>query len=201
MKINRLVHGVKGFVIPTKSFVIIGITKIFCYNSKMFSSINETFGCSKIFGCSNKKIICCPWFCCRNKIIFFRVRILRTLREWGHHAPEYFLWLIWAFSRRTLYAWSGWRTKTKKKNDSALKTLKTRSNGVETGMNELRFWITWLILRVDPLQTCRLYQTPHRTTRMFCFPDLLYSTCMRPIYEKIRFKKNNNVFWSPAKLL
>jgi len=60
MKINRLVHGVKGFVIPTKSFVIIGITKIFCYNSKMFSSINETFGCSKIFGCSNKKIICCP---------------------------------------------------------------------------------------------------------------------------------------------
>jgi len=41
----------KGFVIPTKSFVKIGITKIFCYNNKMFSSINKTIGCcSKIFG-------------------------------------------------------------------------------------------------------------------------------------------------------
>jgi len=49
------IHGIKGFVIPTKSFVKIGIKKIFCYN-KMFSSINKTFGCcSKIFGCSNKK--------------------------------------------------------------------------------------------------------------------------------------------------
>jgi len=28
------VHGKKGFVIPTKSFVKIGITKIFCYNNK-----------------------------------------------------------------------------------------------------------------------------------------------------------------------
>ena len=44
-------HGKKGFVIPTKSLVKIGITKIFCYNNKMFSSINETIGCcSKIFG-------------------------------------------------------------------------------------------------------------------------------------------------------
>ena len=35
---------------PTKSFVKIGITK-------MFSSINKTFGCcSKIFGCSNKNV-------------------------------------------------------------------------------------------------------------------------------------------------
>ena len=55
-----LLHGRKGFVIPTKPFVKIGITKIFCYNNKMFSSINETFGCcSKIVGCSNKKFICC----------------------------------------------------------------------------------------------------------------------------------------------
>jgi len=37
-------------------FFKIGITKIFCYNNKMFSSINKTFGCcSKTFGCSNKK--------------------------------------------------------------------------------------------------------------------------------------------------
>jgi len=44
-------QGKKGFVIPTKSLVKIGITKIFCYN-KMFGSINKTlFGCcSQIFG-------------------------------------------------------------------------------------------------------------------------------------------------------
>jgi len=34
-------HGIKGFVIPTKSFVRIGVTKILCYNNKMFSSINK----------------------------------------------------------------------------------------------------------------------------------------------------------------
>jgi len=50
------VHGKKGFVVPTKSFVKIGITKIFAYNNKMFGCINKTFGCcGKIFGCSNKK--------------------------------------------------------------------------------------------------------------------------------------------------
>jgi len=32
---------IKGFVIPTKSFVKIGMTKIFCYNKKMFSSVNK----------------------------------------------------------------------------------------------------------------------------------------------------------------
>jgi len=54
-------HGIKGFVIPTKLFVKIGIAKTFCYNNKMFSSINKTFGCcSKIFGWSNKKFICGP---------------------------------------------------------------------------------------------------------------------------------------------
>ena len=51
----------KGFVIPTKTFVKIGITKNFCYNNKMFSSINKMFACcSKIFGRSDKKFICCP---------------------------------------------------------------------------------------------------------------------------------------------
>jgi len=41
-------HGKKGSVIPTKSFVKIGITKMFCQNNKF---INKTFGwCSKIFG-------------------------------------------------------------------------------------------------------------------------------------------------------
>ena len=70
LKISR---GKKGFVIPTKSFVKIGIGKTFCYNNKMFSSINKTFGCcSKSFGWSNKKFICCASFCCRNKTIYFR---------------------------------------------------------------------------------------------------------------------------------
>jgi len=59
--LGRRLHGIKGFVKPTKSFVKIGITKVFCYNNKMFSSINKTFGCcSKIFGCSNKKIFVGP---------------------------------------------------------------------------------------------------------------------------------------------
>jgi len=55
----RRAHRKKGFVILTKSFVKIGITKMFFfYNNKMFSSINKTFGCcSKIFGCSKKKIV------------------------------------------------------------------------------------------------------------------------------------------------
>jgi len=53
-------HGKKGFVIPRKSLVKMGITKIFCYN-KMFGFINKTFGCcGKIFGCSHKNFICCP---------------------------------------------------------------------------------------------------------------------------------------------
>jgi len=58
---NTKGHGIEGFVIPTKAFVKIGITKMFCYNNKIFSSINKTFGCcSKIFGYSNKKFIYCP---------------------------------------------------------------------------------------------------------------------------------------------
>ena len=59
----------KGFVIPTKSFVKIGITKIFCYN--MFSSINKTFGCcSKIFGWSNKNSFVVPNFVTVTKPFF-----------------------------------------------------------------------------------------------------------------------------------
>ena len=58
---QQSVHGIKGFVIPTKSFVKIGITKIFCHNSKMFTYINKTFGCcNKSFGYSNKIFLCCP---------------------------------------------------------------------------------------------------------------------------------------------
>ena len=85
-------HGIKGFVIPTKSFVKLGTTKILCYNNKMFSTINKTFGCcSKIFGCSNKKFICCPLFCCRNKTIFFRGGTTRWAdkREWHVFYPRF----------------------------------------------------------------------------------------------------------------
>jgi len=73
------IHGIKGFVIPTKSFVKIGITKIFCYN-KIFSSINKTFGCyNKIFGCSNKKkIFVVPNFVAVTKP-FFSVTALAVL--------------------------------------------------------------------------------------------------------------------------
>jgi len=66
----------KGFVMPTKSFVKIGITKIFCYNNKMFSSTNKTFGCcSKIFGRSNKKLFVVPNFVAVTKP-FFSVRLV-----------------------------------------------------------------------------------------------------------------------------
>jgi len=51
---EKKVHGIKGFVIPTKSFVKIGLTKIFCFINKMFSSID------KMFGYNNKKNICYP---------------------------------------------------------------------------------------------------------------------------------------------
>ena len=65
-------HGIIGFVIPTKLFVKIGTTKIFCYNNKIFSSINKTFGCcSEIFCCSNKKkILIVPNFVAVTKPFF-----------------------------------------------------------------------------------------------------------------------------------
>jgi len=64
-------HSIKGFVIPTKSFVKIGIRKIFCYNNKMFSSINKMFGCcSKIFGCSNTNLFDVPNFVVVTKPFF-----------------------------------------------------------------------------------------------------------------------------------
>ena len=64
-------HGKKRFVILTKSFVEIGITRTFCYNNKMFRSVNKTLGCcSKFFGCSNKKQSVVPNFVAGKKNIF-----------------------------------------------------------------------------------------------------------------------------------
>jgi len=63
----------KCFVIPTKSFVKIGITKIFCYNNKMFSSINNTFGCCSKFlveGIKNSYVV--PYFVTVTQPFFFR---------------------------------------------------------------------------------------------------------------------------------
>jgi len=43
----KTMHGKKGFVILTKSFVKTGITKTFFYSNKMFSSVKKTFGFAK----------------------------------------------------------------------------------------------------------------------------------------------------------
>ena len=65
------VHGIKGFVIPTKSFVKIGI-KIFCYNNKMFNSINKTCGCcSKFLVAGTKMLFVVPNFAAVTKPFFF----------------------------------------------------------------------------------------------------------------------------------
>jgi len=79
--VNAYPHGIKGFVIRTKSFVKIGIAKIFRYNNKMFSSIKKTFSCcSKIFGCSNKKVFV-PKIVPVAKPFFFRVNVLTLLNS------------------------------------------------------------------------------------------------------------------------
>jgi len=46
-------HGIKGFFIPTKSFVQIGIAKIFCYHNKIVLSTKRLVAVTK-------KNICCP---------------------------------------------------------------------------------------------------------------------------------------------
>jgi len=61
----------KGFVIPTKSFVKIGITKIFCYNNKMFGK--RLVAAAKFLVAATKILFVVSNFCCRNKTIFFCV--------------------------------------------------------------------------------------------------------------------------------
>jgi len=64
------------YTVPTKSFVKIGITKIFCYNNKMFSYINKTFGCcSKIFVAATKNLFVVPNFVAVTKP-FFSVKLI-----------------------------------------------------------------------------------------------------------------------------
>jgi len=59
----------KCFVILAKSFVKIWITKTFCYNNKMFSSVNKTFAAAKYLVAGTKNLFV-VYFCCRNKTIF-----------------------------------------------------------------------------------------------------------------------------------
>jgi len=76
-----MLHGLKGFVIPTKSFVKIGITKIFCYNNKMFSYINKTFGCrSKFLVATTKTLFVVPNFVAVTKPFFPCVLINTRLK-------------------------------------------------------------------------------------------------------------------------
>jgi len=71
----------QGFVIPTKSFVKIGIKKIFLFQKKkMFSYTNKTFGCcSKIFGWSVKKLFVVPNFVAVTKPFFSVIVAITTL--------------------------------------------------------------------------------------------------------------------------
>jgi len=74
LKARALLHGKKGFVTPTKSFVKIGITKIFCYN-KMFGSINKTIDCcGKILVAATKILFVVPNVVAVTKPFFFRVK-------------------------------------------------------------------------------------------------------------------------------
>jgi len=64
-------HGKKGCVILTKSFVKIGVTNTFCYNNKMFSSVNKTFGCcSEILVAATKILSVVPNFVAVTKSFF-----------------------------------------------------------------------------------------------------------------------------------
>jgi len=120
-------HGIKGFVTPTKSFVKIGIAKIFCYN-KLFSSLNKTFGCySKIFGCSKKKkILVVPMFVAETKPFFFCVvkndsfgRTYPSQENFlGAHIPEN--------ERYTKQRKQSYRYKTKCHRQQEIRTLRLR---------------------------------------------------------------------------
>jgi len=74
----KFVHGKKGFVIPTKSFVKIGITKIFCYN-KMFGSINKRLVAAAKFLVAATKILCVVHYFVAVTKPFFSVLIQGTL--------------------------------------------------------------------------------------------------------------------------
>jgi len=65
-------YGKKGFVIPVKSFVKIGITKIFCYNNKIFCLVVSTkrlvAAAKFLFEATKNRLL--PLICCRKKHFF-----------------------------------------------------------------------------------------------------------------------------------
>jgi len=71
----NFIHGIKGFVIPTKSFVKVGITKIFCYNNKLFSSINKKFAAAKFSVAATKQLFVVPNFVAVTKPFFPCIRV------------------------------------------------------------------------------------------------------------------------------
>jgi len=73
-----LTHGKKGFVIPTKSFVKIGIQKYFVTTTKcLVLSTKRLVASAKFLVEATNKFLCYPKFCCRNKTTFFRTLFLR----------------------------------------------------------------------------------------------------------------------------
>jgi len=64
-------HGIKGFVMPTKSFVKIGITKIFCYKTKcLVLSTKRLVAAAKFLVAATKKILVVPNFVAITKPFF-----------------------------------------------------------------------------------------------------------------------------------
>jgi len=61
---KNILHGIKGFVIPTKSFVKIGITKIFCYTTTkcLVLSTKRLVAAAKFLVAATKNLFVVPNF-------------------------------------------------------------------------------------------------------------------------------------------
>jgi len=80
-------YGIKGFVIPTKSFVKIGITEIFCYNNKMlFLSTKRLVAAAKFLVAATKKLFVDPNFAAVTKPFFFVLKRCYIIQD--PHCPS-----------------------------------------------------------------------------------------------------------------
>ena len=71
LKIYLILHGKKSFVIPTKSCVKIGITKIFYYNNKMIDpSTKRWVAAAKFLVAATKILFVVPNFVAGTKPFF-----------------------------------------------------------------------------------------------------------------------------------
>jgi len=70
--LNKKAHGKQGFVILTKSFVKIGITRTFCYNHKMFIvlSTKRLVASAKVLVAATKILSVVPNFVAVTKPFF-----------------------------------------------------------------------------------------------------------------------------------